>query len=138
MKKHSLLFAFICCCIYCSCSSNDTAQPIAPVKKDAAKKIDTANNKQSTPVDAIAVVSKKQVMGVWGTTDKEFVTVKFTYDSIFYTEHFESYKYVFKGDSIHIFYPDFELSGKVFLIKDTMAIRSEDGISKYVKLQKIL
>lgn len=58
-----------------------------------------------------------------------------TTDSIYYTEHFESYKYDLKQDSIFISYPDFTFAAKVYFNKDTLVMESEDGKSKYHKFK---
>jgi len=79
---------------------------------------------------------KKQLLGVWGSENKEPLTVVINEDSIYYTEHFESYKYKLKGDSIFINYPDFVYSGKLYFDNDTLVMESEDGKSKYVQSKK--
>lgn len=113
-----------------SCNSNPHA------KESPSQKNNNIVTKQSTEIiDTIRVASSKQITGIWATTDKEILTVDISKDSIFYTEHFESYKYEIKKDSIYIHYPDFIFSGRPYLINDSLVISSIDGDVKYVRVK---
>ncbi|MFI5406732.1 MAG: hypothetical protein ACHQ1D_09500 [Nitrososphaerales archaeon] len=80
--------------------------------------------------------NKKQLLGIWESENKEPLTIKISDDSIYYTEHFASYKYQLKADSIFIYYPEFIYAGKLYFHKDTLIMESEVGKSKYVKFKK--
>lgn len=120
-------------------ASCDTGQP--STNKRAAS-IDTVKQIHSTSDQLIRVPStdkpvkyKKELFGVWASDNKEPLTVEINKDSIYYTEHFESYKYDLKGDSILISYPDFMFSAKIYFTKDALIMESEDGQSRYYRFK---
>ena len=76
------------------------------------------------------------LFGVWISDNQEQPTIDINKDSIYYTEHFESYKYDLKGDSIFIKYPDFIFSAKVLFNKDTLIMESENGHSKFYRFKE--
>lgn len=81
------------------------------------------------------LTAKSELVGIWASDNKEPVTVNITSDSIYYTEHFVSYKYSIKEDSIFISYPDFTFAAKVYFNRDTLLLESEDGKSIYHKFK---
>ena len=82
------------------------------------------------------LTNSKEIRGIWKIENKKFLTVKINKDSIYYLEHFESYKYKLKGDSILISYPDFLVAAKVYFQGDTMFFESEEGKSSYVRFKQ--
>lgn len=80
--------------------------------------------------------NKNELIGVWASDNKEPLTIDIKADSIYYTEHFESYKYRVKNDSIFISYPDYEFSARVYFRWDTMIMESAYGQSKYYRFDE--
>ena len=101
-------------------------------------------SKQEEPVfepfqnneDSFMVTSKKQIMGNWEALNgNENLTMQISKDSIYYVEHAEYHKYAIHKDSLFIYYPDYSVSGKPILLKDTLAIVSESEISKFTRIK---
>jgi hypothetical protein len=90
----------------------------------------------STKATIRQLTDKNEIIGIWESENKEPLTVEINKDSIYYTEHFESHKYILKGDSIFINYPDFIFAAKVYFDRDTLVMESEDGKSKYMKFKQ--
>jgi hypothetical protein len=86
-------------------------------------------------IDTVFVTSSKQIMGTWEDLGKETLTVDITKNTISYREHRELHKFKLKADSIYIYYFDFILSGKPYLIKNTFIISSSSGENKYIRLK---
>ena len=82
------------------------------------------------------LTNKKDMTGIWAADDKEILTVKIDDDSIYYTDHFEAYKYTLKKDSVFITYPDFVLAGRIGFSGDTLVIISDNGESRFYKFNK--
>ena len=74
---------------------------------------------------------RNKLIGMWTDGSTENATFDIRKDSIFYVEHFETYKYKLTTDSIYIHYPDFIYSGKIAFKGDTLILSSEDGESKF-------
>ena len=90
------------------------------------------SNEEENALDTAAVNTFNQITGTWNALDgDQDLTIIISKDSIFYTEHAEFHKYELHNDSIFIHYPDYILSGKPILLKDTFAIISEDQTSKF-------
>jgi hypothetical protein len=86
--------------------------------------------------DTIAVKSAKQIKGSWVDLGKETLIVDITINTITYREHHESHKFKIRGDSIYIYYFDFILSGRPYVVKDTFIISMQDGKDKYLRVKK--
>ena len=96
----------------------------SPIGEVAIEEVNTA--------DSMPVSRNKQIAGTWNALEgEEELTINVTKDSIFYVEHSEGHRYELKRDSIFIHYPDYVLSGKPLLLKDTFAIISDDHTSKF-------
>lgn len=78
-------------------------------------------------------VSKKQIIGTWQETDKEELTVEISPTKFTYKEHHESYPYKMDRDSIRIFFRETTVTGKPYLIGDTLLINFPNGGLKYVR-----
>ena len=101
----------------------------APVVMDQEVDIPEENT-----LDSALVSIFKQIAGTWNALDgDQELTVLITKDSFFYAEHSESHIYKLRNDSLYIHYPDYVLSGKPLLLKDTLAIISEDQTSKFLR-----
>lgn len=87
-------------------------------------------------VDTVPVISSKQILGKWEAQDKEMLNVDITANSFIYKEHHESDQYQLSSDSIIIYYPDFTLSGKSYLVKDTLVISTANGEIKFICQKK--
>jgi hypothetical protein len=119
LKKFFVLIFVCCACNY---------SPKTKMVKD-----DTVNsNPKSTKTKSEIIDNRTNIAGTWTSGDSENATFEINADSVYYVEHFESYKYSVDKDSIKIYYPDFTYSAKVYFIKDTMVMSSkEDGVSKF-------
>ena len=128
-----LLFCYLSSCGGKSDKNNTSTLP----NKDSITQVSSLpdrdeNEQQENTVDSMLVKREKQIAGTWYALDgEEELTINVTSDSIFYVEHSESHRYELKKDSIFIHYPDYVLSGKSLLLKDTFAIISDDHISKF-------
>jgi hypothetical protein len=95
-----------------------------------------AEVREINTADSLLVGSSRQITGVWTALDGEDnLTVTISKDSVFYTEHAESHRFELKRDSIFIYYPDYTLTGRPLLLKDTFAIIAEDHVSKFLPVK---
>ena len=120
----------------CEPNSSKKGSNLLPYK-DSASQVSSAtnvveSNEEENALDTAAVNTFNQITGTWNALDgDQDLTIIISKDSIFYTEHAEFHKYELHNDSIFIHYPDYILSGKPILLKDTFAIISEDQTSKF-------
>ena len=133
-KSHYFLSGTLFICIACN-SGNKETNPAAV--KDSINQPTVVSQFEETvyeenTLDTALVNNFKQIAGTWNALDgDQDLTISISRDSIFYAEHAESHKYELRKDSIYIHYPDYILSGKALLLKDTFAIVSEDQASKF-------
>ncbi len=106
-----------------------------PNRNNASQNSSSIIQPRVTNEDYTTISSQKELMGVWASDNKEPLTLEINADSLYYTEHFESYKYNFIGDSIFIVYPDFIFSAKIYFHNDTMIMKSEDEESKFYRFK---
>ena len=131
-------FFILLCLLFVSCGPNSSKKGsnLLPYK-DSASQVSSAtnvveSNEEENALDTAAVNTFNQITGTWNALDgDQDLTIIISKDSIFYTEHAEFHKYELHNDSIFIHYPDYILSGKPILLKDTFAIISEDQTSKF-------
>ena len=131
-------FFILLCLLFVACGPNSSkkASNLLPYK-DSASQVSSASNvvesnEEENALDTAAVNTFNQITGTWNALDgDQDLTIIISKDSIFYTEHAEFHKYELHNDSIFIHYPDYILSGKPILLKDTFAIISEDQTSKF-------
>lgn len=115
-----------------ACNASDSDKNSATASKDQTK----ASSDETAPVQKFRnIAGKKDITGVWANGEKELLSVKIGKDSIYYVDHFESYKYDLKKDSIYINYPEFVYSGRIGFRKDTLVMISIEGESKFFKIQ---
>ena len=92
------------------------------VKKDTIKKEESITKSVDIKADSVSAL-----VGLWilnGTDNPAFEIRKST---IYYPEHFKSYKYEIKGDSIKISYDGYVQSFSYNLkIKDTLKLSNQD------------
>ena len=132
------VFFILLCFLFVACGPNNSKNEsnLLP-EKDSASQISSAtnvveSNEEENKLDTAAVNTFSQITGTWNALDgDQDFTIIISKDSIFYTEHAELHKYELRNDSIFIHYPDYILSGKPLLLKDTFAIISEDQTSKF-------
>jgi hypothetical protein len=132
------VFFILLCFLFVACEPNNSKNEsnLLP-EKDSASQISSAtnvveSNEEENKLDTAAVNTFSQITGTWNALDgDQDFTIIISKDSIFYTEHAELHKYELRNDSIFIHYPDYILSGKPLLLKDTFAIISEDQTSKF-------
>ena len=131
-------FFILLCLLFVACGPNSSKKGsnLLPYK-DSASQVSSASNvvesnEEENALDTAAVNTFNQITGTWNALDgDQDLTIIISKDSIFYTEHAEFHKYELHNDSIFIHYPDYILSGKPILLKDTFAIISEDQTSKF-------
>lgn len=92
-------------------------------------------DKGTMAVNNISATSKEKILGAWTGGEYDNATFDIRQDSMYNVEHLESYKYTLNKDSIKIYYPDFVYSAKIYFIKDTLVMSSEDGEAKYWKFK---
>jgi hypothetical protein len=132
------VFFILLCFLFVACEPNNSKNEsnLLP-EKDSASQISSAtnvveSNEEENKLDTASVNTFSQITGTWNALDgDQDFTIIISKDSIFYTEHAELHKYELRNDSIFIHYPDYILSGKPLLLKDTFAIISEDQTSKF-------
>lgn len=131
MRKLSFgLFLFIV-----SCNSGEPDQtPTSQQETLPQSKLASIDTSAKTVIKQLT--DQDEIIGFWESENNEPLTVEINRDSIYYTEHFESYKYKLKGDSIFINYPDLVFAAKVYFYGDTLVMESEDGKSKYMKFKR--
>jgi hypothetical protein len=117
------------------CSSGQRNQAHA-LNEDQSTQGNPAAFDTSAKTTMRVLTDKWQIIGIWASKNKEPLTVKITKDSIYFTEHFESYKYTLKGDSMFINYPDFLFAAKAYFNGDTLVMEAEHGKSKYVRFKQ--
>jgi len=75
------------------------------IKKQIGKNISKEN-----------IIANNALIGIWTDSLNGPNSIEIKSDSIYYAEHFESYKYFLKADSIYIRYPDFTYSAKIYIV----------------------
>lgn len=78
-------------------------------------------------------ITQERILGAWTDGNSENATFYIRTDSVYYTDHFASYKYELRNDSIHIHYPGLDYAAKLSFLNDTMIFTSHSGISKFWK-----
>ncbi len=128
-----LLFILLIFVVGCN-----TGQPeqVKTLYKDTIIQSNTVSNSVTSNAIIKPLKDKNEIIGMWASDNKELLTVKISEDSIYYTEHFESHKYILRKDSIFINYPDFILAAKVYFCNDTLIMESENGKSIFMKLNE--
>lgn len=137
MKKYAL---YICILILPACnniSKNMTATNTSGITKDSIKtekqtikltvKKDTLKAKSSDSSKRLNAATLNMILGIWipkGTDNPSFYIKKAT---IYYPEHFKSYKYFIHGDSIEIHYDGYIESFAYKVSKnDTLTLSNKD------------
>lgn len=78
---------------------------------------------------------KNKILSIWTDDNSENAIFKIAYDSIFYVEDSQSFKYSLYSDSIEIEYPDYKYKSKIEFNGDTLVLSSENDISKFWKFE---
>jgi hypothetical protein len=86
---------------------------------------DTTRNTETT--DKSAKTIREKMLGFWSLVGEENASFEIKNDKLYYPEHFKSYRYLMKEDSIRIKYDDYE---GVFFVKmkgmDTLILSGDD------------
>lgn len=136
MKTTVLKFVVLLCCSSCQnqFKKGNASNDIRASSVTKPKRVNTDTiSFQSYKVDTVAVTSKKQIIGTWRQAYKEQLTVKISNTQFTYKEHHESYRYIIDKDSIHIFFTEETVTGKLYQLGDTLLINSPNGGLKYVR-----
>ena len=112
------------------CNNDDLNKNSVIVQKDSTINLQPTADKIKEINDTVSVISSNQIIGTWKDLGKEELTVEIAKDKIFYREHNELHYFKIKSDSIYVYYPDFELVGRPYLIKDTFVIELGNGMEK--------
>lgn len=75
-----------------------------------------------------------KLLGVWGPSKSENASFRIEKDSIYYPEHFKSYKYTISKDSIFIEYDGWTYKGIFYFKNDSLVLKSQDKIHKFVRI----
>jgi hypothetical protein len=75
------------------------------------------------------------LIGVWGPSISENASFRIQRDSIYYLEHFKSYKYATRKDSIYIRYDGWTFKGIFFFRNDSLILRANGKESKFVRIK---
>ncbi len=100
------------------------------------KKSDDVDTTKASPKidEQSSIFFKDKIIGIWTGGESPNATFEINKDSIYYVDHFKSYKYTLKNDSIKIFYDDYDYSAKIYFLKDTLVMNSpEYDIAKFWK-----
>ncbi|MFZ5551757.1 MAG: hypothetical protein ACOZCO_01475 [Bacteroidota bacterium] len=74
----------------------------------------------------------EKVQGIWTDGNSENASFQISKDSIYYVDHFLTFKYEVKKDSIFIHYPDYFYRAGISFSGDTLILHSaEMGRRKY-------
>ncbi len=91
---------------------------------------------KAEPVEQ-AKSTSESLIGLWAVVGDENVTFDIRPDSLYYPEQFKSYKYQIKGDSVRIYYDDFNESFAVkFNGADKLTLTGEDGPQVYRRVKE--
>lgn len=130
MKNLLILLLFAACC-WTACDSGKDKNEVTD--STAVVLLPDSSVTEKTGVDNISPASKEKILGPWTGGEYGNATFDIRQDSMYNVEHLESYKYTLSNDSIKVYYPDFLYSAKIYFIKDTLVMQSEDGVAKYWK-----
>jgi hypothetical protein len=79
----------------------------------------------------------KGLKGIWAPKGDENATFYIKKSVIYYPDHFKSYKYQIIGDSIKIYYENFNQSFNYkFKGTDTLILSGEEGETDYYRFKK--
>ena len=122
-------------CIYLmNCNSNDRGIRSSLVEDTLVQaKTSKQAERYQTPPFYKNFSNQRELLGIWMRDNKELLTVKIDLDSIYYIEHFESHKYTLKKDSIFINYHDYLFAAKLYFLKDTLIMESENELTTFYK-----
>ncbi len=120
--------------LFVACNSEQNAKTIqdSTIPKDSSEQISKAFLQA---VDNAQQTDRLKLFGIWTDGSTENATFDIRKDSIYYVDHFATYKYSLTDDRIKIFYSDWTFTGAVVFSKDTMMIVSEDRMTKYWKFK---
>jgi len=116
-----------------ACTTPDNSKETTSILKDSTRQDSPRTGNFQAMPQFTNLTNNKEIIGIWLDEGKEPLTVKIEKDSIYYIEHFESYKYRIDKDSIYINYPDFAYSGRIGFRNDTLVMISSDGEAKYIR-----
>lgn len=80
--------------------------------------------KNSKPV--VDSGSQTKVIGIWTDGNSENASFQISKDSIYYVDHFLTFKYEVKGDSIYIHYPDYFYRAGITFSGDSMILKNAE------------
>lgn len=131
MMKYLALISFALVVVSCRNNNkglNTTATAI--IKKNTSTQRELSNNMESISNDTI-----HSILGIWVLKGTDNPAFEVRPSTIYYPEHFKSYKYYINGDSIRIVYDGYSESFAYKLqSRDTLELNNYDyGLSVYYR-----
>ena len=128
--RDAILFLSLAAGLF-SCGSN-----VHTSNKVTSANADSALSRQALAGKATATeTADKKLIGIWTDGSSENASFEIKSDSIQYLDPFEEYKYDRYGDSIVIYYSDYIYKGRIFLVKDTLVMKSNEE-SKFWRFER--
>jgi hypothetical protein len=79
---------------------------------------------------------KLKMLGIWRDAEGENATFEVKPTNIYYFDHAKAYSYKLAGNVLTIKFPDYNFTGKVSFMNETMIIDSKEfGVSRYKKMK---
>jgi len=91
---------------------------------------------QSNKVKVIDDNEKSKLSGVWGLSINENASFWIKGDSIYYPEHFKSFKYTTSKDSIYILFDGWTYKGTFRFRNDSLILKSQNKEDVFVRIRK--
>ncbi len=76
-----------------------------------------------------------KLIGVWGLSTDGNANFRIQADSIYYPEHFKSYKYHTKNDTLYIHYDGWTYRGAFLVRNDTLILRTQAKENRFVHIK---
>lgn len=90
---------------------------------------------QNTKSKVAKANQKEKLLGIWGQSINENASFRIISDSIYYPEHFRSYKYSTSKDSIYIHYDGWVFKGTFYIRNDSLIIKAQGNENSYIRIQ---
>jgi hypothetical protein len=129
--KYFVKISIVICLL--SCGSDGTTKSSGKDSKVSDTSKEKENSQLPEEASLTRLTNSRQILGRWQSHGKETLSVLITGDSIFYLEHHEAHKYIIKGDSIFIDYPESMFSAKVGMVADSLMFESDQGRNKMTR-----
>lgn len=75
-----------------------------------------------------------RLIGVWGPSIHENASFRIQSDSIYYPEHFKSFKYTTKNDSIFILFDGWIYKSRFYFRNDSLILKTQNKANRFVRI----